>query len=256
MSAQRQFAAALLPADPTVPAALRAWNGSDPGRRFDVHRNNVMASLVRALEDGFPVTCQLVGAEFYRAMARDYVRAQPPSSPVLLDHGAGFAEFIAGFTPAAAVPFLADMARLERARVEAFHAADAAPLGTQDFAPWLATPERLMQCRVALHPSLRLLRGMHGVLALWAAHQPDGEGLDVALDAASGDGREDLLVLRPELEVTARRLAPGLGELLSALAGDARLGEALQRAAADPAFELDAALAVLVHGGATVALAC
>ena len=256
MSALGGFAAALLPATPVVPATLHAWNGSDPGRRFAVHRNNVMASLVRALAEGFPVTRELVGEEFFRAMACEYVRARPPSSPLLLEHGAGFADFIAGFAPAAGLPYLADMARLERARVEAFHAADAAPLGPGDFAPWLAAPERLMQCRVELHPSLRLLPHSRPVLSLWAAHAAGGGRLDAALDAAAGAGREDLVVVRPHLDVLARDLAPGVALLLAALAQRQPLGDALALAAAQPGFELDAALALLVHGGATTALAC
>ena len=50
------FAGAILPAQASTPASLKAWNGSDPAPRFAVHRNNVITSLVGALADGFPVT--------------------------------------------------------------------------------------------------------------------------------------------------------------------------------------------------------
>ena len=40
------FAAALLDPALPCPAHLRAWNGSDATRRFSVHRNNVVGSLV------------------------------------------------------------------------------------------------------------------------------------------------------------------------------------------------------------------
>lgn len=255
MSGQGAFAAALLDPGMPAPPTLRTWNGSDPVRRFDVHRNNVVSSLVRALEDAFPVCCQLVGTEFFRAMAREYLRAEPPTSPVLLDYGPGFAGFVAGFAPAASVHYLADMARLERARVEAFHALDAEALPAHSFAAGLASPEGLMRARLRLHPSLRLLRGLRPVLALWQAHQPGhGAHLPVALDEAAGARRDDVLVLRPAMEVRAGNLPAGAGAMLDALARGSTLGEGLERAAAEPGFDLSAALAVLVHEGAAIAL--
>lgn len=255
MSLQPAFAAALLDPSAPRPPDLRAWNGSDPSPRFDVHRNNATTSLVRALEDGFPVACALVGVEFFRAMAREYVRAEPPRSPVLIEYGGGFAGFVAGFAPASSLPFLADVARLERARLEAFHAADAAPLDAAAFAPWLQAPDALMRRRAVLHPSLRLLSRVHCVLELWCAHQPgDEDRLPEALEAAAGEGRQDLLVLRPRLEVQAWQLPPGACTSLSALQSGATVGEALSAAAAEPGFELAAVVAVLVQHGALVAL--
>ena len=249
------FAAALLPANAEAPRGLHGRNRSDAGQRFGIHRNNVMSSLVRALEDGFPVTRLLVGEEFFRAMAREYVRAQPPRSPVLLEYGAGLPAFVDTFEPAVGLPYLGDMVRLERARVDAFHAADATSLPAQHFADWLASPERLMHCRVRLHPSLRLLRGLRPVLDLWQAHAPGHtHRLAPALDAALGSDREDLLVLRPDAEVVASRLPTGAAALLAALATGEALGDALEQAAVVPGFDLQSALAVLVQSGATVAL--
>ncbi|HEY0823832.1 MAG TPA: DNA-binding domain-containing protein, partial [Ramlibacter sp.] len=76
----KSFARALLDAQLPCPGGLRAWNGSDPARRFAVHRNSVVASLADALADTFPVVQALVGEAFFRAMAVSFVRARPPSS--------------------------------------------------------------------------------------------------------------------------------------------------------------------------------
>ena len=43
-------------------------------------------------------------------------------------YGDGFPAFVASFPPAGAIPFLADVARLENAWVEAYHAAEAGAL--------------------------------------------------------------------------------------------------------------------------------
>jgi len=135
---QAAFADALLARDVDCPPGLRTWNGSDPGRRFAVYRNNVIVGLVDALADTYPVVQAMVGDDFFRAMAREFVRSQPPTSPVLAGYGAGFAAFIEGFAPAAGLPCLADLARLEWLRVEVYHAADVAPLRVEEIAPRLA----------------------------------------------------------------------------------------------------------------------
>ena len=93
-TSQAGFAAALLDAGLPPPPGLRAWNGSDPARRFGVYRNNVIVSLVGALGDTFPVVRRLVGDDFFDAMAGVHVRAHPPASPVLAHYGAGFADWL------------------------------------------------------------------------------------------------------------------------------------------------------------------
>src|SRR3546814_5903028 len=67
---------------------------------------------------------RIVGDEIFRAMARVYVASAPPHSPIMLDYGASFPDFIERFEPATTLPYLADVARIERAWIEAYHAAE------------------------------------------------------------------------------------------------------------------------------------
>jgi hypothetical protein len=173
------IADALLAPEFTCPPGLRTWNGSDPGVRFAVYRNNVVVSLIDALADTYPVVRQLVGEEFFRAMARVYALAHPPTSPVMAHYGEGFAEFIAGFPPAAALPYLADMARLETLYVQVYHAADDAP-------------------------AMRVLHSRYAVASLWAAHQ--AEDIDAALARVDPYLAESALVLRVNLDVLVMRI--------------------------------------------------
>ena len=96
---QREFAAALLDPAAPVPSPLRRNGEKAPQKRFAVHRNNMIASLVAALAARFPVVHQLVGDEFFRAMARLYVTNEPPRSPVLLLYGDRFPDFVENFAP-------------------------------------------------------------------------------------------------------------------------------------------------------------
>jgi hypothetical protein len=250
VGSQSAFAGALLDMVGAVPADLIAWNGSDPGRRFAVHRNNVAVALIDALADTYPVARQLVGEEFFRAMARTFARSQPPTSPVMAHYGAGFAEFVASFPPVAALPYLADMARLEWRYVQAYHAADASPVPAEYIAGLLADQAALPTARFALQPSLALLDSPHAVVSLWAAHQGQG---DVA--AIDPDLPESALVIRHLLEVQVLRIRPGALVFIAALGRGAALAEAAEAAiAADAEFDLADTLGLLIRSGAIVAV--
>lgn len=246
MSLQSAFAAALLDPQRPCPPELKTWNGSDPAARLAVYRNNVTASLVDALGDTFPVVRQLVGEAFFRAMARTFVRSTPPRSPILAHYGADFPAFIAGFAPAAGLPYLADVARLEFLRVRACHAADAPVADAAALAALLGEPARLGGLRLVLQPALALLRSPFAVVSLWAAHQS-------ALDIAGVDpGRaENALVLRHGLEVEVIGLAAGEAAFVARLQEGASLGEAAGEGAAVAAdLDIVPALAQLLRAGA------
>jgi hypothetical protein len=198
----QRFAQGLLNHDMSPPADLIAWNGSDPAKRYAVYRNNVVVSLINALADGHPVVQQLVGEAFFRAMAGVFVRAHPPSSPVMAWYGKGFADFIAEFPPVAHLPYLADVARLEWFRQEAWHSEDCTALSAEDFAksitPALVEPERLTQTTLGLHPALRVLISAHPAVSIWHAHQ--GDNADINWDDIDLSQAEAALIVRPALD--------------------------------------------------------
>lgn len=247
MSAVQAFAHALLRPDAPCPAGLKAWNGSDPAKRFAVYRNNVIVSLVDALADSFQVVQALVGEDFFRAMAAEFARGNPPRSPVLAWYGAGFADFVADFPPAAGLPYLADVARLEWLRVEAWHAADAEPLPLAEVAARLADEAALPALRLALHPSLRLLRSAHPVVSLWAAHQ--AEDVSSTLGAVDFTDAEAALVVRDGLDVAILRIEAGAAEFVDKLLRGVALGEAAE---ASGPFDLPATLGLLLRSGAII----
>jgi len=206
---------------PDRPPPEFAWGreGRPDARRFKVYRNNVTVGLIGALEARYPVVRRLVGDEFFRGLAGAYVAAHRPASAVLIHYGAGFAEFVAGFEPAKHLPYLPDVARLENAWVEAYHAAEAGPLGFADLVAF--PPENFADLIFTLHPSVRLLRFAHPAASIWAAHQGEAEPRSPA-----HWGPEVALILRPDADVEVRIL-PELGfELASALRAGLTLAEA------------------------------
>jgi hypothetical protein len=247
MSAQAHWAQALLDPEHVTPSGLVAWNRSDPVRRLAVYRNNVMVSLVDALAQTFPVTQQLVGEQFFRAMAQMFVREHPPRTRVLSYYGDALPGFIAQFPPAASLPYLADVARLEMLRLQALHAADATPMDAQAITGLLQDAEHLQAVRWHLAPCMRLLRSPHAAVSLWAAHHEDS---GLSLDAIDWQQPESALVFRSEWDVMVLQVPTGVVELLALMQQGLAFGEACDLAL-DAAPELDLALALaafLRHG--------
>ncbi len=243
MSDQQAFASALLDPDRVCPADLRSWNGSDPTPRFAVHRNNIVVSLVDALAEQFPVTLELVGAEFFRAMARTFVQQHPPRSRIIAFMGAPFPDFIASFPPAACVPYLADVARLEMARIAACHAADADTLTPDAIGRAMADPQQLAQLAVTLHPSVHLLSSPHAIFSLWAAHQGV---LDIA--EVDPDIAQHALVFRDGLDVQTLQITHGAVCFLTRLrAGDTLADAAGAATEADARCDLPCTIALLLR---------
>lgn len=242
------FAAALLDPDRPVPAEITSHTARHPQRRFAVYRNNVTVSLIEALRTRFPATEKIVGEDFFAAMARAFVRVQPPRSPLLMHYGDDVPAFVETFPPAAGMPWLADVARLEAARTRAYHAADAAPLGAAEFSA--IDPDTLGAMRVRLLPSAEIVRSRYPVVTIWAMNS--GE---VPLGPVDFGVGEDALVLRPHFSVLVLCLPPGTAAFLGALQDRATVADALGAALADAeTFDPTAALALLIGSGVTAAL--
>ncbi|RZN08351.1 DUF2063 domain-containing protein [Bradyrhizobium genosp. SA-3] len=242
---QRDFAAALLDPGLPMPHGLVGPDGEPDPRRFAVYRNNVAVSLIEALDDAFPAVQRIVGADFFRAMARAYVMVQPPRSPIMLDYGAGFPEFIRRFEPAAGLPYLEDVARIERAWTEAYHAPEASPIDPGTFSA--VAPDQLPAMQLELHPSLRLVRSHFPALTIWQMNLADG--IPAPVDLAAGG--EDALVVRPVADVEVRLIPRGSFEFIQALSDGKPVLAALEDAlTANSRFDLSANLADLMRAGA------
>lgn len=244
---QQDFAMALLDAARATPSGLVGPDGLPSPRRFAVYRNNVVAGLIETLKENYPAVHRIVGDEFFRAMAGQFVVAQPPRSPIMLGYGAGFPEFIDGFEPAATLPYLADVSRIERAWIEAYHAADAEPLTAADLLA--IDQDRLAQVRLALHPSLRVTQSQFPALTIWRMNIAGGEPAYVDI----GAGGEDALIIRPSAEVRVHQIPMGAAALVTCLgAGRPVVAAAIAALEVTIHFDLSATLAGLIEAGAFI----
>ncbi|MFC2966830.1 HvfC/BufC N-terminal domain-containing protein [Acidimangrovimonas pyrenivorans] len=240
---QAGFGAALLDPEAAVPDGLVGPDGQPSPRRFAVYRNNVVSSLIDALAAAYPVVQRLVGERFFRAAARIFVTANPPDSPIMLRYGAGFATFLDGFPPLADYPYIGDVARVERAWLEAYHAPEAAPISQEALAA--TAPEYLPMLGAALHPSCRIVTSDYPAGTIWQANT--GQAPPGAIDLTCG---ETVLIARPEATVELRLLPPGPARFLLALAAGSSLTDAAETALrAAPDLDIGAALSGLIGLG-------
>jgi hypothetical protein len=243
---QNAFAAALLDPELAPPRSVISHTAQAPVKRFAVYRNNVMVSLIDALEARFPAAKRIVGEEFFRASALVFARANPPRSPLMMTYGDEFPDFIETFAPAAEIAYLADVARVEAARTRAYHAADALPLKLSDLAGVEA--DNLAELRFELHPSLEIVASAFPVVTIWAINA--GEVAFAPIEDWRG---EDALIIRPAFEVEVRRLPAGAAAFLQSLKAGDPLGEAAGIAlGSNPDFDLALNLAALVSAGLAI----
>jgi Putative DNA-binding domain len=314
------FAAAIGEPSAPPPAMTHGRLGAPDARRFAVYRNNVAVGLIGALEARFPVSRRLAGDDLFRAMARTFVRANKPRSPIMIAYGEEFPDFAAEYLQGSrrrvssplvgedqgggsrrlmglgssgasdnllgqrdpppigrseerpsdgrAMPaptrgggcangiefaeiqhppaYLVDVARLENAWVEAYHAEDASVATVGDLAALDA--DSLPTIRIAFHPAARLLRFATPAATVWASAQnPDHS-------AALTEGRgEDALITRPNCDVRVRVLPPLGFDFALKMQEGATLIEALT-ALDDPDFDVGTHLVGLVESGAIASI--
>ncbi len=242
-TSQDHFAQALLHAESPLPVGVTTARGEADAARFAVYRNNVYVGLAKTLAQRFPVTERLLGPEFFAGMARVYAQDNKPVSPLIIEYGEDFPDFIAGFGPAREVPYVPDVARLEAAWTRAYHAADVAPLDLHRLAS--LPPDVLPHMRLAVHPSATLVSSAHPVGSIWAAHQT------TVVTGVTEWRAETVLVVRPDMAVNLHVLPGQDAPFARAIFAGETLAAAAEAALAQDAnFDFGAALVGLAALGA------
>ncbi|WP_348944255.1 DNA-binding domain-containing protein [Chitinibacter sp. FCG-7] len=208
-----------------------AASGLHFAQRMRHYRANCRLNRIAALQATFSTVEQLLGADFFRAMAREYVDVTPATSANLHDMGDDFPGFIAQFTPAAALPYLPDVALLDWARWQAWLAPDAPELAADQLA--FVASDDFASYRLQLHPAMQLVASANWPIAdILAMH--DG-GPSANLDA----GGQKIMISRYQWQT----VSDGQWAFFSALQQQASVGDALEQAlAVDERTDINQAL--------------
>ena len=215
--------------------------GGEAERALGIYRNNYRGNLQGTLELTYPVIQQLVGAEFFSMMAREFIQFHPSRSGNLHHYGAQFADFVAGYAAVQHLVYLADVAALEWACHKAYFATDMAQFDAAQLAG--VTPDQQARLRLLLHPACAVIRSAYPVAAIWHAHLPGAEQGMIALD----QGGCVALVCRVNDEVQVHELNAATADWLEQVQAGVTLGEAIATVLERHAdFDLGAALVQLL----------
>lgn len=188
---QAAIAATLLHGPDHLPIGLFAGNAAAVLRGLRVHANTISHARLVALEETFPRTRNYLGEALFNKLSRAFIEAGGAERRSLTDIGAAFPDWLAD-------PIAADLARIERAWLESYHAADAPPLALSDLAG--LGEQALLDIAVRRHPATRAVTLASGSAPL--------------VDPSFAPEVAALLVTRPGAEV---RLFPVAAAAVAAL---------------------------------------
>jgi hypothetical protein len=215
--------------------------------RFAIYRNNVHRGLYDALAAAYPTIHKLVGVGFFDQLARDFVAAEQTRPGSLALYGAGFAAFLESHEAVSNLPYLSDIARLERARLEALNATDAVPLAASDLA---GKEDELATMKLAIHPACRLIASEFPIHGIWQAQNNAGAAPQAKAQIIHCP--EAVLITRPAMQVEMRVLDPAQAAFAKAIVMDGKNLEAayLQAVEIDDAFDVTRNFAEFLIAGA------
>lgn len=219
--------------------------GRDAVGPMAVYSNTIASGAIDALKSNYPVIQALLGGEMFEAMALDYLADCPPRSPILAMYGDRLSDWLAEQQWAGELPYLPDVARIERLFLRSFFAADDDAIAAAD----LHSVDDWQLFQVRLHPSVQFDWLRTPAMSIWLHHQSDPSlPLDPEWVA------EGALFVRRGLEVVPFRIDRSMHRFLCGL----RLGEsvgdaALKCAALYPDTNPGELLSVLLSAGAFAA---
>lgn len=217
-----------------------------PQRSLEIYRSNYVGGRTEALRAIYRGCERLVGEQCFEEMARRYIWAHPSRSGNLNEEGERFPEFCETLPFIAEVPYLPDVARLERAWQQSFDAPeDERRVEPEDLAEIaFADPDE-----VALVPraSLRLIRSPYPALKLWefATAEEGPELSPPALDA----GPDWLVVGRHGMRMRIDRVEENTWKTLEAAISGNTLSEIADIAGTGDAGRLSALLGEMIERG-------
>jgi hypothetical protein len=218
--------------------------------RVDIYANMYFYRILDVLKEDFPATLSMLGAERFHNLVTSYLIEYPPSHFSIAYAGNHLADFIGGHPVHEEFPFLADLARMERALIDVFHAPDAVSLDAEQMRA--IAPADWPALKLTLNPANQTLELKWDVAAILGAVEQAKEVVTPARGAIS------MLVWRSRNRVYYRPIDSAERDLLDVLAKATTFAEICELIAAsaedDPAAAINQRLEVWLRDGLLVRL--
>jgi hypothetical protein len=186
--------------DPAAVAAIEPSARLAPAERLAVYTTMYFWRIQEVLRDDFARTAAVLGPAAFEGVVRDYVARHSSEHPSIRWVGRALPARLAEAPPPDAPPWVAELARLEWARLDLFDAEDAAPIGVEALRQ--VPPEEWGRLRFAPIPALATFASDWPIDEIWAAV---GDGM---VDRTWARERVVLRLWRQDFRVWHARLAP------------------------------------------------
>ena len=218
--------------------------------RVDIYANMYFYRLLDVLKEDFPATLAILGADRFHNLVTGFLIEYPPAHFSISYAGEHLADFIRAHPLCGEFPFLPDLARMERALIEVFHAPDAVPLDAQAMREIPA--EQWPSMRLRLHPARQILALEWEIAPILKAVEQG--------DAPTPPGRDNLamLIWRNRNSVFYRAIDEAERAAIDALASGTTFAEICEVIASgvaegeDPAAAINQRLEVWLRDGLLV----
>ncbi|HZC45344.1 MAG TPA: DNA-binding domain-containing protein [Candidatus Acidoferrum sp.] len=197
--------------------------------RVDIYANMYFYRILDSLKEDFPATLAVLGDDNFHNLVTGYLIEYPPTEPSLYYCGRHLAAFLRDHPLRAGAPFVADLARLERASVEVFHGPDADAL--EPDAMQAVAPAEWPALKLHIQPSAQILALDWRVSELLRAVEDDREW------KPAEPGAVKVLVWRRDTRVFYRDLDDAEADALEAVSSGATFAEICDVAATDDAVD-------------------
>jgi hypothetical protein len=203
-------------------------NELEHASRMSVYAEAFSARIKDAMLECYPAIRAGLGQERFEALAWDYQRFVRPRSYDLGHAPYALPEFLETHPALEEFPMLADLARLERALSESFHADSHESLKKGDLSKWMR--QNAASIFLVLQPHFRWLSSRWPLLRLWKDHNSArNDGLDLKAYESLSKPQAFFIYRASGFQLRLMPLEPLQGPFLQSLIEGRNLGEACAR---------------------------
>ena len=193
---------------------------SEHQHRIWIYQNNVFGAMQDYLEEVYPATRGVVGADFFKQMAQIFIQNMPPSAGNIHLYGKGFSELTQSIEGLNGLPYLSDLICYEWALHDSYYSvvSDALDPNTID-------QQELLTSSVIFNDSVSLIRSAYPVYEIQRQSLPSYDG-PVSIDL--NQSQDNLLVYKLGHEVQCLVLEPEQATFIQGLKENQNLLQAIE----------------------------
>lgn len=188
--------------------------------RLSIYKNNTLFSLSETIIDLLPSVEHVVGRDFLKATAREYLLKNPPTTAILIDIAIDIPEFLLNFKHTKDLKYLSDLAKIDIFRQQSYHACDEEAIDSQILTT--LDPGDLVGMKVDFLESCHMLESNYRVGSLWEGIQSE------SMEELAIDGTEHILIYRHDLHVKTQLLSASMFHFIHSLTQKKTIGDALE----------------------------